>query len=229
MLSEVGEVLGRLDAAVSELAALPFDSLADDDIIEVLKRVETAKRRLAPVDHELIGQVQARSLPFSNGARTPTSLLGQLLRISRPEAAGRVKAAEALGRRVTVCGARVEPQYPLVAAAQAEGVISDRHAKAAVDAVGKLPDELVDEFGDFLERTLVEQARVIDPAQLTVHAADLVNLLDQDGRDEGEKRRDKTRGLSIFPNPDGSSRVEGNLTAECTALLKAQLDALTAP
>src|ERR1700709_691107 len=143
MLSEVGEVLGRLDAAVSELAALPFDSLADDDLVEVLKRVETAKRRLAPVDHELIGQVQSRSLAFSNGARTPTSLLGQLLRISRPEAAARGKAAAALWRRITVSGARVEPQYPLVAAAQADGVISDRHAGAIVAAVAKLPDELV--------------------------------------------------------------------------------------
>src|ERR1700710_2651275 len=158
MLSDVGEVLGQLDAVVSDLAALPFDLIADDDVLEVLKRVEVAKRRLAPVDHELIGQVQARSLAFSNGARTATSLLGQLLRISGPEAAGRVKAAEALGRRVTVCGARVEPQYPLVAAAQADGVISDRHAKAVVDAVSKLPDSLVDEFDDFLERTLVEQA-----------------------------------------------------------------------
>ena len=191
--------------------------------------METVKRRLVPVDHALIGQVQSRSLPFIHGARTAVSLLGQLLRISRAEAAGRVKAAEALGHRRTVTGAPVGPQFPLVAAAQAEGAISDRHAKAVVDAVQKLPDGLVDEFGGFVESTLVEQARLLDPARLTAHACDLVDLLDQDGQLRDEDYVEKTRGLDLHRNRDGSYRLDGKLTAECGAQLQAQLDTLTAP
>ena len=98
------EVLDRLDAVVDELAALPWDSLADDEVLEVLRRVETVKRRLVPVDHAAVNQVQARSIAFSNGCRTTAVFVSNLLRVSRAEATARVRAAEALGSRRTITG-----------------------------------------------------------------------------------------------------------------------------
>jgi hypothetical protein len=92
------ELLDRLDAVVDELAALPWDRLTDDDVLDVLRRVETVKRRLVPVDHAAIGQVQSRSLAFSHGARSSGALLSQLLRISPGEASGR-RGCSARGAR----------------------------------------------------------------------------------------------------------------------------------
>ncbi len=100
------EVLDRLDAVVDELAALPWDSLGDDEIVQVLRRVETVKRRLVPVDHAALNQVQARSIAFANGCRTTAVFVSNLLRIGRGEATARVQAAEALGSRRTITGSR---------------------------------------------------------------------------------------------------------------------------
>ena len=123
----------------------------------------------------------------------------------------------------------MEPQFPLVAAAQADGELSDRHAAVVTRTVEKLPVEVRDEFGDWLESTLVEHGRHLDPALLDRHARQLAYRLDQDGQFEEERYREKTRRFDVHPRPDGSARVEGELTAECAAHLMAQLDALTKP
>ncbi len=117
----------------------------------MLRRVETVKRRLVPVDHAVVNQVQARSIAFANGCRTTAVFVSNLLRIGRGEATARVRAAEALGSRRTITGQAVEPRFPLVAAAQAEGVLSERHAAVIVRRVDALPDEIAEQSGDWLE------------------------------------------------------------------------------
>ena len=119
--------------------------------------------------------------------------------------------------------------FPLVAAAQAEGELSDRHAAVVTRTVEKLPVEVREEFGDWLESTLVEHGRHLDPALLDRHARQLAYRLDQDGQFDEAKHRERGRGFDVHPRPDGSARVEGELTAECAAHLLAQLDALTKP
>ncbi len=223
------EVLDRLDTVVDELAALPWDSLGDDELVEVLRRVEAVKRRLVPVDHAVVNQVQARSIAFANGCRTTSVFVSNLLRVSRAEATARVKAAEALGSRRTITGQAVAPRFPLVAAAQAEGVLSKRHAAVIVRRVDALPDEIADRSGDWLEQTLVEHGRHLDPTVLDTHARQLVYRLDQDGHYDEQRHRDKTRGIDLHRRADGSGRLEADLTPECAELLATELDALTKP
>jgi hypothetical protein len=223
------ELLDRLDAVVDELAALPWDRLTDDDVLDVVRRVERAKRRLAPVDHAAINQVQSRSLAFSHGARSSGALLAQLLRISPGEASGRVRAAGLLGPRRTITGEQVEPQFPLVAAAQAAGVVSDRHAAVITRTIAKLPDSVADEFGDFAEKSLVEQAATVDPGLLARHAEVLAYALDQDGHYADRAYRDRTRGLELHSRPDGSAHLEAELTGEAAEHLRTHLDTLARP
>jgi hypothetical protein len=223
------EILDRLDAAVQELAALPWDALGDDEVVEVLRRVETVKRRLAPVDHAAINQVQARSIPFTNGCRTTTVFLSNLLRIGRGEATARAQAAEALGVRRTITGALVGPRFPLVAAAQTEGVLSERHAAVITRRVDSLPDEVADRSGDWLEATLVEHGRHLDPAVLDRHARQLAYRLDQDGVYDEQAYRDKTRSFDLHRRTDGSAHLDAELTAECAEYLATALDAVTKP
>src|ERR1700710_227367 len=227
--SDIDAALARFESALDEVLGLPFDALTEDELLDVARRVEVVRRRSAALDHAVIGQLERRSVAFSHGARSTGVLLSQLLRISRPEAAGRVKAAAALGARVTVTGQQVEPRFPLVAAAQVEGVVSDRHAAVIVHAVEKLPVEVADFFGDFVESELVEQARVLDPAVLAGYARDLAYLLNQDGHYDELEKREKNRGMNLRMRTDGSAHVEGELTAECAAHLLVQLDALSKP
>ncbi len=99
-----------------------------------------------------------------------------------------------LGSRRTITGAAVEPRFPLVAAAQAEGVLSERHAAVITRRVDTLPDEIADQSGDWLEATLVEHGRHLDPTVLDSHARQLVYRLDQDGQfDEQRHRRQDPR------------------------------------
>jgi hypothetical protein len=62
-------ILDRLDAVVAELQALGTDAVTDDEVVEIARRVEAAKRRLAPVDHAIVNQLAARSVPFTHGCR----------------------------------------------------------------------------------------------------------------------------------------------------------------
>ena len=92
---------------MAELAALDADAVSDDEVVEIARRVETAKRRLVPVDHAVLNQLSARSVPCTHGCRTTVMFVSNLLRVSRAEATARVKAAELLGHRRTLTGAPV--------------------------------------------------------------------------------------------------------------------------
>ena len=118
-----------------------------------------------PVDHAVLNQLQSRSVPFTHGCRTAVMFVSNLLRITRQEATARVRAAEVLGQRRTLTGAPVEPRFPLVAAAQADGVLSDRHAAVIIRTIDTLPEKVADRFADFVEQTLVEHGRHLDPAR----------------------------------------------------------------
>lgn len=222
-------VRDRLRAVVDELQTVNWDALPDADVVELLTEVETAKRRHAPVDHAVLNQLAQRSVAATHGARSTAAFVSNRLRISRAEATARIKAAEALGYRRNVTGCLVEPQYPLVAAAQADGIISERHAAVIVQAVQKLPDPVADEFGEFVEKALLETAHDTDPKQLAQHARALTYLLDQDGQLDDDRRHERKRGLELHRRPDGSARLEGELTAEAAELLQTVLDALTKP
>ena len=59
------------------------DALGDDEVVEMSRRVEAVKRRLVPVDHAVLNQLQSRSVPFTHGCRTAVMFVSNLLRIAR--------------------------------------------------------------------------------------------------------------------------------------------------
>ena len=66
---------------------------------DVLRRIETATRRLAPVDHRVLNEVDGRGLAGTLKCRELPALLTDLLRVDRTEARGRVDAARNFGTR----------------------------------------------------------------------------------------------------------------------------------
>jgi hypothetical protein len=225
----VTELLARLDAVVDELSAVSLEECADAEVVELWRDVERCRRRLDPVEHRVIGQVQTRSLAFAHGCKSTVDLARHLLNIGAGEARGRVAAADALGERRSLSGERLAPIYPTLAAAVGSGAVSQRAALTIIRTVEKLPAEVRAEHDHAVEAVLTDFARHHDPDVLARHAAELRDRLDQDGQHRDADHRDRTRELTLRRRPDGSGTLTGGLTCETAELLQAYLGATSAP
>lgn len=162
-----------LDAAMSSGLA----TLGRDDLLAAWRDLERSRSRLAALEHRLVAEADTRSLGHELGAKTTPGLMRQLLRITAAEAGGRVRAAHDAGPRRTVTGEAVAPVFPRVAAAQAAGTISPRHAYIITTAIKAVPDEILDQViddgdhgdhagqlaYDVLEAAFVAEAETSDP------------------------------------------------------------------
>lgn len=174
-------------------------------------------------------QAEARGLPEGLELRGVAQLLVALLRLDRHEASGRVRAAHATGTRHTLTGQPLAPLFAVVAGAQAEGSISERHARIVVETVEKLPDPIREEVRDRVESDLVGHARMFDPVALARIAERVGYCYDPDGRLADVAYREKQRELTVQQRPDGSATLRGEATAELTELLLTHFDALAKP
>jgi hypothetical protein len=135
----VEEAVVALDAALDRLAGLVLYPLSQEELLTLLRRFETARRRLPVVDHALVGELEARSVADAVGARHTQAVLRDVLRLSPWEANARVQAARRLGPRETVTGEVLPPAYPQLAAAQAAGAVSVEQARVITATIEELP------------------------------------------------------------------------------------------
>jgi hypothetical protein len=215
---DAGTVLAELDTVLDRLATLPLDSYSDSEILALWRELEDRRRRLAPIDQRLIAQVRTRTIAHTVGERSTTTLARRVLRVGVGEAKARVSAAEALGPRSSLLGEPLEPIYPTLAAAQAAGRVSEQAARLIVSTIEQLPDAVRAEVDRQVERTLTEQAAVLDLDQLRTVARQLSALLDPDGLLTQDKQRQRQRDVNLTVRPDGSGGLTGNCTAELTGM-----------
>ena len=76
---------------------------------------------------------------------------------------------------------------------------------------------------------LIEHARVLNPDQLAVLARTVRACLDPDGVLASERDHDRRRGAVLTALPDGSGRLQAQLTAEATAVWQTILSTLARP
>ena len=202
---------------------------SDDEVVEFWRSVEVQTRRLAAVDHAVIADVERRGLPGQYACASTVAFIRQVLLVAPAEGKARVDAAHMLGPRHLVSQPVLPPQYPATAAAVAGGEISARHAAVITRAVDALPDEVVDELGEWVETHLLEQARMVDAGQLARHAHDLGSALDQDGRYQELDAQQRRRELRLVNHPDGSARLEAYCTAETAEHLRVFFDSMARP
>ncbi len=221
--------LARVHAVLDELSTLELTGRADGELLALWRDMESVRRRLAPIDHALIQEVQARHLAFACGAKSITVLARDVLRIGVYEASARVNAAEALGRRRSFTGELLAPVYPRVAAAQASGSVAEAAARVITGLIDKLPDAVRCEQDQQIETFLVQQASILDLDALRLIARRLQATLDPDGRLKDAEYRAKQRDLRFTVRPDGSSHGQFEGTAEFTEWLRTVLDAMARP
>ncbi|MEO7261369.1 MAG: DUF222 domain-containing protein [Jatrophihabitantaceae bacterium] len=219
-----------LPAAVAQLAGCSFSGLVDEDLLEVLRLAEQARRQLEALDHLLIAEVEARNLPGRHVLRGSKQLLSGLLNLSPAESSARVRHAHQLGPRISLTGERLGPLLPATATARAAGSITARQAEVIMQAMARLRDaQLPVEQQADAEAFLVEQAHCFDAGTLTGIARQLLDTLDPDGSLAAERSQQRRRFLSCHPNGDGMHRLTADLDTETAALAMTVLHSLAAP
>ena len=222
-------LLAAAHALIDDLQGADLTPHDDAAVLDGLRQLERAQRRLASAGYRLVAEADTRSLPAQHGASSMTVFLRGLLRLEPWEASARARAAAEVREQVLPCGERVAPIFAKVGAAQAAGDISPRHAAVIEKAISGLPDAVQDEHGERIETDLVGFATTFDPAHLAVLARRMSDIYDPDGVLNDYDRRERQRDLSVYRRADGSARLQAELTPECSERLGCLFDALGAP
>ena len=208
------DTLDDLEPLIGDLVETDWQRLADDELLDAVRRVETCSRRLHAASLALTRVIDDRGVAGGYGATSTSALLRQLLRISPREAKKRVETAKDVTPSVTPTGATVEPKLPEAATALQAGEISDDHLQVLRHTLHKLPDNLATSTLQQVEETLVAQAHQFDPLLLGRLARRIHTLLDPDGALRSEKEATALRELVITRDTDGMYRLRGKLDAE---------------
>jgi hypothetical protein len=216
-------------AAVDGLLAAELTGLPEAELLESVRETERLRRRLAAVGHAQVREIDRRGLPAAQQVRSLGQFLRGLLRLDPSEAAGRVRAAEAAGPRRALTGELLPPIYPAVATAQADGVISERHARVIIDTIEKLPGQVQAEHGPQIETDLVGFAGQFDPVPLAKLGVRIAAYYDPDGRLKDVDYRSQHRNLTVRQHVDGSCTFAGDATAELAEFLLLHLAAFAKP
>ena len=232
VVSRVADALEQLAAAQQELLGLDATVLSRDALLDLLDVLEIGARRQVAVGCALIAELDGRGVAAELGCASTAVLVSERLRIGRREAAGLVRLAADLGRRRAITGETLEARFPQIAAALADGAISERHVAVITATVDRLPDTLLSEQPEVVaqvEPTMLEQARILDPDRLAVLARTVSACLDPDGQLVAEKDHERHRSVALAVRPDGSGRLTGIVTADATAVWTTIFDTLARP
>jgi Domain of unknown function (DUF222) len=200
-------VLGFL--AAQDAASLPAGAAADQ--LRALERNDAIE---AAVRGRLLAAFDAQDGHLADGQRTSRAWLVHSLRVTKGQA-GEHQAVQALA-----------DDHHVLHAALAEGwVLTKSEALQLAKWTRTFPQECRAEA----ERILVAAARAgVNLRGLAAICAEIrARTAEADPDDDGDPGLD--RGLSLDTTFDGAGVVHGDLTPECTAMVQAVLDALSAP
>ena len=227
---EMLAVLDDLEAVWDKLASLPIHALGPSQILAVLDRLETQRRRQPAVEHALIVHMQSQATATEMGAKSWRAVLAQRLGISGTDASRRIAEAATLGPRRALTGEPLEPHLPTTATAQARGEIGTDHVTIIRDFIDHLPADIDPGTRAAAEAQLGGLAGGLTPEGLRKLARQLMGYLDQDGTLDDERQHARKRSLTLGPQGlDGMSRLTGWITPELRATLDAMFAKLAAP
>ena len=219
-----------LDHLVKVVEDGGLDAHDDAGLVGFLRAFEQTRNRMSLVDHRVVADGVARGLPDRLTQPSMVGVLASVLRLSRAEASRRVRAAAAVGVRVSMTGVALAPVRSVLAAAQREGVVSPEQvavverALASVDRPGFDPADIA--AG---EELLVGFAATFGPKQLADLADQVVAHIDPDGTRPEEDLAADRRHLGLRRTREGMYVGELRLSGEVGAKLTAILSPLAKP
>src|SRR5580692_6546264 len=208
------EALGMLESALGFLAAEDAADLSGQAAADRLRALERHDAIEAAIRARLLQVFDAQDGHLADGQRSTRTWLVHSLRVTKGQA-GEYQATQALARG-----------HHVLHAALAEGwVLTKSEALQLARWTRAIPEQC--RAG--AEELLVAAARAgVDLRGLAAICAEIrARTARPDPDDDNDKHLD--RGLSLDTTFDGAGVVHGDLTPECTAMVQAVLDALSAP
>jgi len=216
------------DDAVQALGALDWDGLSADELLAAVERLETGRRRVAALVHDLAAALAHRNEEELGGSAH--RLLADAARVSPGEARRRLNDSAQLRPRTTPTGEPLPPELPATAKAWQAGALDPEHLRVIQSFIRELPRHLHPAEVERAEAFLAGKAVELRPDQLRRLADRLAVTLNPDGR-FSDSDRDLRRGFSWCGSqrPDGMSVGKLVATPELRAMLDAWLAKFAAP
>ena len=207
-----------LDASLDHLAATDWASLGTQAHGEMLARLQRAQAKLTAVNAAVLSAFTAQSGYEPDGHKSAQAWLINKIGISK----GAAGAAVGWDRRLR--------RHRGIADAMTAGGISDSWAKEIAQWTDKLPAEKRDE-ADAILLDAVAQGLSLDDLRLLARKIDETWKAQHPDPDDGNGDTSDEDGfddryLRLGATLDGVGKVDGDLTAVCTAALQAIFDSL---
>jgi hypothetical protein len=207
------EALGMLECAAGFLADLDAAQMPAEAISECLHGMERADAVQAAARGRLLAGFDAQGGPLGDGQRTSRTWLVHTTRVTRGQAAEH-KAVQALA----------QGHAPLLAGLRVQAV-----TKSVALQLAKWTAGIPGEFRAQAEEIVVAAARAgAGLRELAAICAEIrYRTAPPDPHDDDDRHLD--RALFLDTTIDGAGVIRGDLTPQCAAMVRAVLDALSAP
>ncbi|SFR22518.1 HNH endonuclease [Lentzea waywayandensis] len=191
------------------------------ELLDELKRKVRALQRLQFQVVEIIGALDQQGAAETLGYKDLIEVFKHTLRWDPKVSRRRIKQAQALCPTVTPTGSRIDPALPDVAAAMAEGELSEDHVEVLAEAMAALPA--------VAEAHVVEYARQHEPRSAKAFCKELAYRLDQDGPEPKDQEPAPSKNVVRRQWRGGRYLLSADLDAETGAKLDALIDPLAKP
>ena len=211
--ANMAEALGMIDSGMRFLAGMNKADMPCEALAAGLRALERHDAVEAAVRGEMLAVYDAQGGPVGDGQRTTKAWMVNTTRVTRGQAAEHIAVR------------RLAEAHPVLRAALAEGdAISKSIALQLAKWTAKIPDEDRDKAEEILVAAAWAGADLRALAAICAEIRARTASADPDGPDPG-----LDRGLSLDTTIDGAGVLRGDLTPECSAMVQAVLDALSAP
>lgn len=215
-----------LDAALDKVGTVDPIFMTPTDKRTALARLAREQARLEALSLRVLAAADQDDIGTVNGSSSTGAWLAHATHADQPAARATVRLATTLDRK-----------HQTTTAALAAGEFSVEHARIIVWALHRLPDGLEPEVLQAAEDVMISEARRLCPAQLRIAGKHLLDVIAPDvadeilGKqlDEDERRAYSRARFSTRSNGDGTTQGWFRVPDMHAAMLKAALDAITAP
>ncbi len=191
--ADVADALAMLERAATQLQSLDLGGIDDRSELELVRRVERARRRIDHGTDALAGHLDTGCAHAVDGHASARSALIHL---------GRLPAAEARGRVLT---ARVLRRLPAVEAAYRRGAIPTAHIRAIAKTAS---NPRVTSYLATADPVFAEQASEECYADFCRWLQQWESLADADGAERKAETSHDRRHAEMTENPDGGFSLQ---------------------
>ncbi|MFI7119639.1 DUF222 domain-containing protein [Amycolatopsis sp. NPDC049868] len=177
-----------------------------------------------------LAEIESRGAKDLYGYGSAASWLADVAGLSRAEAGAVMKRALALNPTRALDGTEVPPVAPATAAVAAQGLVGDERIDQILEILKNLPAEVSAEERAGAEQILANLAPSAGPRQLADAEANLLGLLDPDGKEPKEPEpKEPRREITLERRKNGFWKLTGLLDDETGARTAAALEAHAQP